>query len=883
MPHLYSPDAVRSFWKVRATTRLVLQVRGRIREDASPDADEASLHVEYKSSHGSIISPSPSIFVANTCLHISPYLSMLVLTPVSSLPSNTYSTRPYPSSSYGRDYYNAIASRAAFDSAVAYARAEATRTRILQAQHQQRLNDFYYQVAAEALLQQAPALGYPSTSFATSSWPDTYSQADEYASLIEQGRRIAIARERERALAAASAHRAEQEKVLAALFSGANHQPGSKTGPSSVSVRRSPVSSTLLTTVFNLSELQGPRSLRSEVPGTSQPPMLSLFPKYSQDRLRRRESKPDVRANDILSSLASQHQTSLPIPKVNHLDKGKARETPAIPLPSRSISQNVATGVPVDSLPKTTAPTTSAATETLDIASVANLLLQRLQTEKDPEVESSLNSLFSKLSGKARDASVKSETTSTAAHDEGEIASAAVPQSSEEVSRKNGKCVESGKNLYAPSSQAMDSNLDGAKLDRTPVISSAAAEKILAFYRSRRARRESLGAIKEIEDTLRALEASFVLPDHLDFSPSPSDLHKKLGAENGLTYTPNNTVVHSYEHSLNKLLERLDSIDSRGDFEVRGRRREVVKEVERALREVESRVERSRERSRERDSMKDVQCQPPAGQSVQPSGREEEAEHIEDNTFAKIQAPVQDLLVTFDSTDSAPEEADSDHFVDTAATVSEYGPSHDVSQEDVPILALSSTVLSPLSPSHQVPNSTESVTPLELTSTVIHDAHGQDGELAPLVDSCILGLVGNEFCGQDTITSPHVDVRALSDASSPVVFNLSDLDMTTVASPEPSAEPRDNSSSAQNVEMESPLLALQAQNASDADSHEVHIVDIPPAAKASYDHDSFLLSTSPVETSGRLPAPSPQADDIEIISQDDSAVSDASEWSEVEA
>jgi hypothetical protein len=48
--------------------------------------------------------------------------------------------------------------------------------------------------------------------------------------------------------------------------------------------------------------------------------------------------------------------------------------------------------------------------------------------------------------------------------------------------------------------------------------------------------------------------------------------------------------VRTYEYALNGLLERLDAIESDGNEEVRDVRREVVREVERALEEVERKI-----------------------------------------------------------------------------------------------------------------------------------------------------------------------------------------------------------------------------------------------------------------------------------------------------
>ena len=118
----------------------------------------------------------------------------------------------------------------------------------------------------------------------------------------------------------------------------------------------------------------------------------------------------------------------------------------------------------------------------------------------------------------------------------------------------------------------------------------------------------SLVQIKDVEDALRKLEGAFEFPAQLDFvdrspSPSPSPVHSESDAETeggSLAYTANNTPVRAYEHALNALLEKLDAVESNGDAEVRGRRKAIVKEVERALEAMDRRIEESRERSRER-------------------------------------------------------------------------------------------------------------------------------------------------------------------------------------------------------------------------------------------------------------------------------------------
>lgn len=156
---------------------------------------------------------------------------------------------------------------------------------------------------------------------------------------------------------------------------------------------------------------------------------------------------------------------------------------------------------------------------------------------------------------------------------------------------------------------------EGAELQRTPALPPAIAAKLLQFYRARRARRLSLTEIETVEDALRKLEDAFELPEHLDFnsvSPVPESPISEEGSEQKLAYTPNNTPVHAYEHALNELLTRLDAVESNGDDEVRGRRREVVKEVERALEAMQHNVEASRERERERSKERCQASEPPA-------------------------------------------------------------------------------------------------------------------------------------------------------------------------------------------------------------------------------------------------------------------------------
>jgi len=87
-----------------------------------------------------------------------------------------------------------------------------------------------------------------------------------------------------------------------------------------------------------------------------------------------------------------------------------------------------------------------------------------------------------------------------------------------------------------------------------------------------------LTSIRAVRTQFSALESAFKFPPILDFDHSE------------LAVTSTNGPVHAYGHALNALLERLDAIESDGNEEVRDVRRGVVREVERALEEVERKV-----------------------------------------------------------------------------------------------------------------------------------------------------------------------------------------------------------------------------------------------------------------------------------------------------
>jgi hypothetical protein len=95
------------------------------------------------------------------------------------------------------------------------------------------------------------------------------------------------------------------------------------------------------------------------------------------------------------------------------------------------------------------------------------------------------------------------------------------------------------------------------------------------------------------------LQNDFVLPTELDhYTPSADDRDETASVSSTsssdltklIPYTTNNKPVYKYENELNGLLVELDRIDSHGDAEVREKRKEVVKAIEKALGGVEHAV-----------------------------------------------------------------------------------------------------------------------------------------------------------------------------------------------------------------------------------------------------------------------------------------------------
>ena len=104
-------------------------------------------------------------------------------------------------------------------------------------------------------------------------------------------------------------------------------------------------------------------------------------------------------------------------------------------------------------------------------------------------------------------------------------------------------------------------------------------------------RATALSSIEHARNNLAKLQTNFVLPIDLDHYASPTGDHDETDSVSStsseltklIPYTNTNKPAYKYEHELNRLLEEVDGIESHGDTEVRDKRKEVVKAIERAL------------------------------------------------------------------------------------------------------------------------------------------------------------------------------------------------------------------------------------------------------------------------------------------------------------
>lgn len=130
---------------------------------------------------------------------------------------------------------------------------------------------------------------------------------------------------------------------------------------------------------------------------------------------------------------------------------------------------------------------------------------------------------------------------------------------------------------------------------------------IQEFYRSRAARRQALTSIAELSTQFEQFKSGFSPPPHLDYRgatpddvitvrvssgsfahassiPSSSgdaeDTTETSEPNPGLAFTSNSKVVLEYIENLNRLVDKLDRIESGGDASVREQRKQMIRNVE---------------------------------------------------------------------------------------------------------------------------------------------------------------------------------------------------------------------------------------------------------------------------------------------------------------
>ncbi|GBE86946.1 hypothetical protein SCP_1001900 [Sparassis crispa] len=489
---------------------------------------------------------------------------MLVLTPVSVPRSGLYN-QPFVPSIAPRYNVDAVLRQAAYDYAVAHARAEAARSeaaRRRQAQERMRRQALFDLYLEEAMFVTRRA------------WPEsterpytncTSSHRDEaYARVVSSARAQHYLTHRRHETGNCPFH-----TYIGHGVSQRAEQPSYRPYYISRHGRHATVPQ--------------PMSSRVAVHPTALPerryPVSDGLQERLQDRLR---SESDQEMGEALQSLLSHFTPAAPSaspasPAFAELKgKGKARETIQSTPSSASAAQEVPTETPTN-LQELIAQFYTALHEATDTS--AHETSTRIPVKDFTDI---------KGKGEQKDVIPEVEATSTSA-----------PQN---------------ENVETPDTEAPSPSpgpflsTGDVNLHRTPALPPSIAAKLLDLYKAKRSRKLSLAEIGAVQATLRALETSFVFPEKLDFTQlSPADSNsestKDFGSTNGLAYTANNSPIHTYEHSLNVLLTRLDAVESRGDLHVRGRRKEIVKEVERALREMERKVEESHERDAAKDTV----------------------------------------------------------------------------------------------------------------------------------------------------------------------------------------------------------------------------------------------------------------------------------------
>ena len=196
---------------------------------------------------------------------------------------------------------------------------------------------------------------------------------------------------------------------------------------------------------------------------------------------------------------------------------------------------------------------------------------EKLNSDSTKLVEEFLSPLFPGLVFRAK-SEAGDDKTDPALH----------PGGHGESTQKSGTVVSSGSPDPSPNKESTSlANLDATDMEHVPD------------------RATSLSCIEHIRNNLTKLQTDFVLPTELDHYAPSADDHDDAASVSSVSssdltklipYTSTNKPIYKYEHELSGLLEELDRVESHGDVEVRDKRKEAVKAVERALEGVEHAV-----------------------------------------------------------------------------------------------------------------------------------------------------------------------------------------------------------------------------------------------------------------------------------------------------
>ncbi|KAL1943290.1 hypothetical protein VTO73DRAFT_4365 [Trametes versicolor] len=767
---------------------------------------------------------------------------------------------PAPALFSDLDLIDVVAERAAQEYAAAAARVQAIERQREQAQHQRYLQeasrrqaalDKYYRDQSRLIATSVQAYAAPR--------PTSTFTIEELALGVrreEERRRVLLARQREaqqaRALAEARQRQEVEQRLRQAQQAKAQEAVlailGLTNAQAAVPAQQSRV----------------PAYCRQRVPIPSRAPQAPAPAEAHQQDLGVAEDDLYAALHGYLSQFAAPSEPSKP---VDVKGKGKAVDVPT-PVAAPSLAPQ----------------------QTQHVPSFKEELEARMRTETDPEVQEALVKLYSDIFDvfHTREAQpVAGPSTSTRPS-----SSAPAPQTTP----------------TAPE-PAKPAHTEGADLHRTHALPPAVAEKLLAFYHARRARKLSLTQIAAVEDALRNLQSTFEFPTQLDFvNPLPSE---EPGA---LAYTPNNTPVHSYEHALNGLLTQLDAVESNGDLAVRGRRKEVVREVERALEAVERRVEESRERERERSRER----RRSAASSPAPSVAGSDAETVRPNAVnpeatveitpapaAIDEAPVADTI----SVTVADIPSSNNSVTPAPADITSASPAFAL---DTPVIAetdvvaqASSDIPSSAAVSEPIPVSADTAnTPeadtvnielVDVTSSAVSEPSSEvsiadSGVDVPVTEHSVPSTAPTPA----SVESPVVDTTGSADSApiddtpespSPVApSEPSDAPFTTAPStfpptavPTPEAITRATSSTT-----DATFITADSDSAPSSPSDAVPepMTRTPSAAE-----DTFLLSSTPLADAPKRKShqTTVEDDEPELISKEDAEAKSDSEWSDVDA